>query len=196
MLNENPSHMSDAIRDYLQSLSNAVTAMHASVGRIEAILDLLVAASRGGGKIMTCGNGGSAAEALHLAEELMGRYKRTRPPISAMCLNADPTVITCIANDWEYAEIFARQVVGIGIPGDALVVLSTSGKSPSILRALEQARASAISTVGLLGPPGSPAEKLCDLALTFPPSVAASHVQELQLVFIHMLLERFDALHE
>lgn len=186
--------MSNAIRDYLQSLSAAVTAMQSNTDRIEAIIAKLVAISKAGGKIMTCGNGGSAAEAMHLAEELMGRYKRSRPPIAALCINSDPTAITCIANDWEYAEVFARQVAGLGQPGDALVALSTSGKSPSILKALEQARAGGITTIGLLGPPGSPAERLCDLALTFPPTTAASHVQELQLVFIHMLLERFDAL--
>lgn len=187
--------MSKPIRDYLQSLSTAVTAMQSSVDHVEAIIEKLVAISKAGGKILTCGNGGSAAEAMHLSEELMGRYKRTRPPIASICINSDPTAITCIANDWEYAEVFARQVAGLGKPGDALVVLSTSGKSPSILRVLEQARAGGITTIGLLGPPGSPAERLCDLALTFPATTAASHVQELQLVFIHMLLERFDALH-
>lgn len=187
--------MNDSIRDYLQSLSSALAAMQSNAASIATIIEKLVAISKAGGKIMTCGNGGSAAEAMHLAEELMGRYKRTRPPIAALCINADPTAITCIANDWEYAEVFARQVAGIGKPGDALVVLSTSGKSPSILRALEQARVGGITTIGLLGPPGSPAETLCDLTLTFPPNVAASHVQELQLVFIHMLLERFDSLY-
>ncbi len=187
--------MSTAIRDYLQSLSTALTAMQSSVDRVEAIIVRLLAISRAGGKIMTCGNGGSAAEAMHLAEELLGRYTRPRPPIAAICINSDPTAITCIANDWEYAEVFARQVAGIGKPGDALVALSTSGKSPSILKALEQARAGGITTIGLLGPPGSPAERLCDVALTFSPTTAASHVQELQLVFIHMLLERFDDLH-
>ena len=187
--------MPTAIRAYLRSSSDALSTMDAQADFVAAMIEKLVNISKAGGKIITCGNGGSAAEAMHLAEELMGRYKRSRPPIAAICINADPTALTCIANDWEYAEVFARQVAGIGKSGDALVVLSTSGKSASILRALERARANSITTIGLLGPAGSPAEPLCDLALTVPATVAASHVQELHLVFIHLLLERFDALH-
>ena len=185
----------DGIKDYLRSCGSALSAMAERADHVAAIIDNLAEISRAGGKIMTCGNGGSAAEAMPLSEEMMGRYRRTRPPIAALCLNSDPTAITCIANDWEYAEIFARQVAGLGRPGDALVALSTSGKSRSILRALEQARSTGITTIGLLGPAGSPAEPLCDMALTVPATVAASHVQELHLVFIHLLLERFDAIH-
>lgn len=187
--------MPTAIRDYLRSCSDALATLHAQADHVASMIEKLVDISKAGGKIITCGNGGSAAEALHLAEELMGRYKRTRPPIAALCINADPTALTCIANDWEYAEVFARQVAGIGRPGDALIALSTSGKSPSILRALERARSGGITTIGLLGAAGSAAEPLCDLALTLPATMAASHVQEMHLVFIHLLLERFDALH-
>jgi len=190
-----PGDNINGIRDYLRSCATALTALGERAEAVAAIIDKLVALSNAGGKIMTCGNGGSAAEAMHLSEELMGRYRRTRPPIAAICLNSDPTALTCIANDWEFAEVFARQVAGIGRLGDALVVLSTSGKSPSILRALERARSDGLTTIGLLGPAGSPAESLCDLALTLPATVAASHVQEMHLVFIHLLLERFDALH-
>jgi len=144
-----------------------------------------------GNKLLTCGNGGSAAEALHLAEELMGRFSRDRPPMAAVCLCADPAALTCIANDYGYEEVFARQVQGIGRAGDALVALSTSGKSANILRALRQAREQGLVTIGLLGRPGSPAEELCDLALTTAAGRSA-HVQEIHLLVIHLLLEHLD----
>ena len=185
------NHTAD-IRRYLASAGQAIAAMAEQAEAVGAVIERLVGVVAGGGKILTCGNGGSAAEALHLAEEMMGRYRKTRRPIAAICLNSDPTAITCIANDWDYAEVFARQVEGLGRRGDALVALSTSGSSASIVRAMERARGGGVTTVGLLGPAGSPAEAMCDAALTFPGGIAASHVQELHLAFIHMLLERLD----
>jgi D-sedoheptulose 7-phosphate isomerase len=145
----------------------------------------------GGGTILTCGNGGSAAEALHLAEELIGRFSRQRRPFAGLCLSADSTAITCISNDFGFEEVFARQIEGLGRKGDALVALTTSGKSPNVLRALERARKLGLTTIGLLGHPGSPAEALCDLALT-PRVAAASHIQEAHLLAIHLILEYLD----
>jgi D-sedoheptulose 7-phosphate isomerase len=129
---------------------------------------------------------------MHLAEEMIGRYRQTRPPLAAICLSADSTALTCIANDWDYSEVFARQVDALGRAGDALIVLSTSGKSPSILRALAQARMAGLVTIGLLGPAGSPATELCDLALCVDDQTPASHIQELHLAVIHAILERLD----
>jgi len=153
----------------------------------QCIAEVLVA----GGKVLTCGNGGSAAEALHLAEELIGRYSRHRRPLAGICLSADPTAITCISNDFGFEEVFARQIEGLGRKGDVVVVLSTSGKSPNIQRALERARELGLATIGLLGNPGSPAEGLCDLALT-PRAAEASHIQEIHLITIHLILEHLD----
>jgi D-sedoheptulose 7-phosphate isomerase len=161
-------------------------------GVIESIGDRVAATFARGGKLLTCGNGGSAAEALHLAEELVGRYAARRAPLAAVCLNGDPTALTCIANDFGFEEVFARQVEGLGARGDALLVLSTSGRSANIVRALERARARGVTTLGLLGPPGSPAEPLCDAALTLPLDNPA-RIQELHLVVIHALLERLEA---
>jgi D-sedoheptulose 7-phosphate isomerase len=144
-----------------------------------------------GGKVLTCGNGGSAAEALHLAEEMIGRFSRDRAPFAATCLCADPAAMTCIANDYGFEELFARQVQGLGNKGDMLVTLSTSGKSPNIVKALERAREIGLTTVGLLGKAGSPAEASCDFALTTP-AEHSSHVQEIHIVAIHLFLEHLD----
>jgi D-sedoheptulose 7-phosphate isomerase len=172
----------------------------ASLGRIqesaqsiERAVEMMRSALSRGAKVLTCGNGGSAAEALHLAEEMMGRFSKDRPPYSAVCLCSDATALTCISNDFGYEQVFARQVIGLGKPGDVLVVLSTSGKSPNILRALEAAKTAHVQTIGLLGVPGSPAERLCDLPITFNAPEGA-HVQEMHLLTIHLILEQLDAI--
>ena len=174
----------------------AAAAMIESLRQREDVLarvaDALIGSLRGGGKILTCGNGGSAAEAMHLAEELVGRFSRHRRALPAFCLSADATALTCIANDYGYECAFSRQVEALGRPGDALVVLSTSGRSPSIVRALTAARSAGVTTIGLLGPRGSPAEPVCDLALTLD-GVPAPRVQEAHLITIHLCLERIDA---
>ncbi len=179
-------------KSYLEASGRALSGLSAHAAAIDRIIDRLAETLRGGGKIMTCGNGGSAAEAMHLSEELMGRYRRDRPPLAAVCLNADAAALTCIANDWQFAEVFARQVRGLGRPGDALVVLSTSGRSPNVVRALEAARSRGVATVGLLGPPGSDAESHCDIALTVAADLPSSHVQEIHIVAIHAILHALD----
>lgn len=176
----------------IESRRAGVDALRHQVATIDQIVLMTEAVFRSGGKLLTCGNGGSAAEALHLAEELVGRFKRNRDPLAAVCLAADPTALTCIANDYGYEQVFARQVQAIGRAGDVLVVLSTSGKSANLIKALEAARVAGMQTIGLLGPAGSPAEALCDVAFT--PDVGDSAiVQELHLTTIHLVLELLDA---
>jgi D-sedoheptulose 7-phosphate isomerase len=145
----------------------------------------------GGGKLLTCGNGGSAAQAMHLAEELIGRYKRDRRPFAAICLNADPTALTCIANDYGFDEIFARQVEGLARPGDALIVFSTSGNSPNVVRALKTAKERGIETIGLLGKGGGECAPLCDEALVVR-SAETECIQEAHQVVLHMILEAVE----
>ncbi|MSR28087.1 MAG: SIS domain-containing protein [Phycisphaerales bacterium] len=140
---------------------------------------------------MTCGNGGSAAEAMHLAEELIGRYRSNRAPIAAICLNSDPTAITCIANDFGFDEVFARQVDALGSDGALLIVFSTSGRSPNILRALEQARSRGMRSVGLLGGDGGPAASMCDHAIVVR-GVDSAAVQEAHQVILHLLCEALE----
>jgi D-sedoheptulose 7-phosphate isomerase len=141
-----------------------------------------------GGMVLTCGNGGSAAEALHLAEELIGRYKRDRRPLRSVCLNADPTALTCIGNDFGYDHIFARQLEGLARPGDCLVAFTTSGKSPNVLLALEAAQRLGVRTIGMLGKGGGPAAPLCDCPLIVP-SDATERIQEAHQLILHLLLD-------
>lgn len=148
----------------------------------------LVQTLHDGNAILTCGNGGSAAEALHLAEELTGRYRGNRPALRAQCLCADPTALTCIANDFGFEQVFARQLEAIGRPGDLLVAFSTSGKSPNVLRALHVAKERGIKTLGLLGGQGGPALLLCGQALVID-GVDSAAIQEAHQMILHMLCE-------
>jgi len=169
----------------VRSLAEATTGAAAA---IVAVRD----AARAGATIFTCGNGGSAAEALHLAEELVGRYREDREPLPAVCLNADATALTCIANDFGYAEVFSRQVEALAAPGDVLVALSTSGRSPNVVAALETARRMNVTAVGLLGKDGGDAAGLCDHAVVVP-SDDTAHIQEAHLVLIHLMLEAVES---
>ena len=182
-----PALIRASIEQHLASLATLPQSV-ATIERIAAALERTLAQ---GGKVWTCGNGGSAAEALHLAEEMIGRFSRNRAPLAAACLSSDSTVLTCIANDFGYEEVFARQVEGLGRQGDALVVLTTSGQSPNIVRALLQAKRMGLTTIGLLGPPDSPAQMHCDLALTLSVGNSA-HIQEAHLIAIHLILEHLD----
>ncbi|MBL0927801.1 MAG: SIS domain-containing protein [Phycisphaerales bacterium] len=145
-----------------------------------------------GGRVFTCGNGGSAAQAMHLAEELIGRYRADRPPLAALCLNADPTALTCIANDFGYEQVFARQVEALARPGDVLVALTTSGNSPNVLAALRAAAARGVERIGLLGKDGGAARALCGLPLVVP-HAATEVVQEAHTVLIHLILEAVES---
>jgi len=121
-----------------------------------------------GGRLLFCGNAGSGANAQHLAAEFNGRLKRQRAPLAAMALNADGVTLTSIANDYGFEEVFARQVMAHGRPGDCLVVLSTSGESANVLRALQAAQAQGVAAVALLGRAGGRARALADLAVVVP----------------------------
>jgi D-sedoheptulose 7-phosphate isomerase len=143
---------------------------------------------RAGSKVLTCGNGGSAADAMHLAEEMTGRYRRNRQAFPALALSADGTALTCIANDWSFADVFSRQIEAFGQPGDVLVVFSTSGNSPNILKALEVAKSRTMLALGTLGKGGGSAQKLCDHAIVVP-SDDTSRIQEIHGWIIHAWLE-------
>ncbi len=157
----------------------------------ERIADAAVNSLRSGGKLLTCGNGGSAADALHLAEELVGRYKHNRRSLASICLNADPTVLTCIGNDFGFDEVFARQVEGLAGKNDLLVCFTSSGNSPNILRALDAAKKLGVKTVALLGKDGGKAKGKADLELIVTHSDTA-RIQEAHTLILHALLERIE----
>ena len=138
--------------------------------------------------IFWCGNGGSAAESSHLAVELIGRFKNNRRSLPSLSLNADTAAITCIANDFGYDEIFARQLEGLGKKGDVLVVLSTSGKSENILKVLQKAKGMGITSIALLGKGGGQAAILSDYAIVID-SEETARIQEMHLLLGHTLCE-------
>jgi D-sedoheptulose 7-phosphate isomerase len=138
--------------------------------------------------IFWCGNGGSASESSHLAVELIGRFKNNRRPLPSVSLNSDTSAITCIANDFGYDEIFARQLEGLAKPGDVLVVLSTSGKSENILGALRKAKELGVITIALLGKGGGPAANLADHTIIIESSETA-RIQEMHLLLGHTFCE-------
>ena len=143
-----------------------------------------------GGKTLVAGNGGSAADAMHLAEELVVRFQKNRRALPAMAL-LDPTAVTCAANDFGYDFVFSRQVEAFGKEGDVLVVFTTSGNSKNILNALESAKQRKLTTAGFLGKDGGQARSMCDIALVIPSQVTA-RVQEGHKVLYHSLCEWVD----
>jgi phosphoheptose isomerase len=144
-----------------------------------------------GGKLITCGNGGSAADALHLSEELVGRYKAERRSLPAICLNADVTAITCIGNDYGFEAIYSRQLQGLGKPGDVLVGFSTSGNSANIIEAFIQAYKQNITTIFLGGKNGGALKGTCDYEIIIPSNTTA-RIQEMHTLILHQWLEDLD----
>lgn len=153
--------------------------------------DMLVACLKSGGKILTCGNGGSAADAAHMSEELVGRYKGNRVSLPAVCLSVDGALLTCIGNDYGFDAIFSRQVEGLGKPGDVLVTFSTSGNSRNILLALEAARSRGLKTISLIGKDGGKARGLSDVELVVPSNTTA-RIQEIHTFVMHCWLEQIE----
>jgi D-sedoheptulose 7-phosphate isomerase len=153
---------------------------------IATVAELLVDAYRNGGKAVFCGNGGSAADAQHLAAELVGRLELERPAYRAVALTTDTSVLTAVGNDYGYADVFARQVEGLGRPGDVLVAISTSGRSENVLRAAASAKALGMAVVALLGPAASPLDDTADLALHVDGDVAGL-VQQGHITIGHAL---------
>lgn len=159
--------------------------------RIVELAQLIARAFRDGRKVLLFGNGGSATDASHLAAEFVGRYHRDRAPLPAIALAADMAALTCIANDYEYAEIFARQVNAHGQKGDIAIAISTSGNSPNVLRAVEAASERGLVTVGLTGGKGGKLASLVDHAFVVPSTVTA-RIQESHITLGHVLCELIE----
>jgi D-sedoheptulose 7-phosphate isomerase len=155
---------------------------------VERAARLVADALAGGGQVLLCGNGGSAADAQHLAAELVGRLRLERPAYRAVALTTDTSVLTAVGNDYGYAEVFARQVEGLGRPGDVLVAISTSGRSDNVLRAAAAAKAKGMAVVAFLGPAASPLDDDADLALHVDGDVAGL-VQQGHITIGHALCE-------
>ncbi len=176
----------------LQETWNTISALSEAELEIENAAGLILDTLKEGRRIFTCGNGGSAAEAQHFATELTGRYKRDRASLPAISLNSDPSLLSCIANDYGWNAVFSRQIEGLAGPGDLLVCLSTSGNSGNIIAALHTARERDIGSIALLGKGGGEAKGLAKCEVIVPGTETAA-VQEAHLVLIHYFCERIES---
>jgi D-sedoheptulose 7-phosphate isomerase len=181
-----------SIHEQLATSIAMLRSLAAQADLIDAIAARVRDTLLGGYKLLTCGNGGSAADAQHLAEELTGRYRSNRRALPAVALTADSAALTCIANDFGYEQVFARQVEALARPGDLLLCFSTSGNSPNITAALRAARAAGAASVALLGKDGGPARALADLALVVA-SDDTARIQEAHLQVLHFICEVVEA---
>jgi D-sedoheptulose 7-phosphate isomerase len=156
-----------------------------------AIAAAIISALRSGNKILLIGNGGSAADAQHIAAEIIGRYKQDRPAYAAIALTTDTSALTAIANDYGFEQVFARQIEGLGARGDVLLALSTSGRSPNILAALRSARERGLVTIGFTGSKGEALGALCDHLLVSP-SDDTPVVQQIHLSVAHGICDAIE----
>ena len=180
--------MSELISKALVELQETLKRFEASLDTVEETGHLIVKALKNKNKILSCGNGGSASDALHLAEEFVGRYKGERRSLPAISLCADVTAITCIGNDYGYDEVFSRQVEGLGKPGDVLVSFTTSGNSTNVIKAIEVAKKMKLLTITLSGKDGGRALGLSDIDIVVPATDTA-RIQEVHTFILHQLLE-------
>ena len=172
------------LTESLDALAAAETAEFAAV--LVKIADTIAAALKAGGKVMLCGNGGSAADAQHIAAELLGRYEAEREPLAALALTTDTSALTAIGNDYGFEHVFSRQMRGLGRKGDVLVGLSTSGKSPNVLAALDAAREMGIAAIGFTGKKGGDMSSCCDIVLNAPSDKTAV-IQQIHLTAAHIV---------
>lgn len=158
---------------------------------VEQAGDLMVQSLRTGGKLISCGNGGSMCDAMHFAEELTGRFRGDRAPIAALSIS-DPSHLTCVGNDHGFDQVFARFVQAHGKRGDVLLAISTSGNSSNVLKAVEVARAQGVLVVGLTGKDGGRLASLCDVEVRVPHQGFADRVQEVHIKVIHALIDHIE----
>ena len=157
----------------------------------ERAAGLLVAALGNGQKVLVCGNGGSMSDAIHFAEELVGNFKAPRRPFAAIALS-DPGNMSCIANDFGYDQVFSRQVEALGQPGDVLVALSTSGNSPNVVAAADQARQKDMRVIGLSAGDGGKLARVAHTCLKGPAHGSSDRIQELHIFLLHTLVEHIE----
>ena len=179
--------MQARIRHLFQaSIETKQQAMDVLIPFIEQGSQVMVQALLSEGKILSCGNGGSAGDAQHFSSELLNRFERERPSLPAIALTTDSSTITSIANDYSYNEVFSKQIRALGQPGDVLLAISTSGNSPNILAALDQARQMQIRTLGMTGRSGGKMLDRCDWCLRIP-SDSTPRIQEGHEVVMHAI---------
>ncbi|MEJ2324868.1 MAG: D-sedoheptulose 7-phosphate isomerase [Nitrospirota bacterium] len=181
----------EAIRESIE-LKRKVLEDRALMAELALATEAIIKTLKAGGKVLLCGNGGSAADAQHLAAEFSGRFYFDRPPLFAEALHVNTSYLTAVANDYSFDEVFARQVRAKGARGDVLVGLSTSGNSPNVLRALDEARDLGMTTVGLTGEGGGKMKGRCNHLIAVP-SKDTPRIQEVHITLGHVICELVEA---
>ncbi len=174
------------------ALKQALLADEEIIALIAEMAAVIIRCYRAGGKVFFCGNGGSAADAQHLAAELSGRYYYDRAPLFAEALHVNTSYITAVANDYSFNDIYARWLTAIGQPGDVLIALSTSGNSPNVIKAVEQGNTNGMVTIGFTGQTGGQLKEICSLLLCIP-STDTPRIQECHMLVGHTVCEIVEA---
>ncbi|MBW4052568.1 MAG: D-sedoheptulose 7-phosphate isomerase [Proteobacteria bacterium] len=183
---EKEGHLSDIIQRGLEEHLELFRSLPSLAKEIERAASLICEALRSGRKLMLCGNGGSAADSQHIAAEMAGRFVKDRRPLAAVALSTDTSTMTCIANDYTFDEVFSRQVAGLGVRGDCLLAISTSGNSRNVIRAVQTARTAGVVAIGLLGKSGGALRDICDVPIVVP-SQTTARIQEAHIFIGHTL---------
>lgn len=179
---------------FSQNLEDLITDLH-EASRLDSLVQEAIGhcigTIRQGGKILLCGNGGSAADCQHFAAELVGRFVSRRGPLPALALTTDTSAITCISNDFSFADIFSRPLSALGKEGDCLFAISTSGNSENVSKAVLTAHKMGIKTIGLLGKGGGTIKQFCDVSIVVN-SDSTARIQEIHMVIIHSVCEGIE----
>ncbi|WP_224999310.1 D-sedoheptulose 7-phosphate isomerase [Cesiribacter sp. SM1] len=178
------------LREAAEVLNTFVSNPH-NLEQVEKAAQLMAQSLEQGGKLLSCGNGGSHCDAMHFAEELTGKYREERKPLAAIAIS-DPSFISCTGNDYGYEHIFSRFVQGVGRSGDVLLAISTSGNSANVLKAAEAARKSGISVVALTGKNGGKLADLADVEIRVAHNGYADRIQEIHIKVIHIIIQRIE----
>jgi D-sedoheptulose 7-phosphate isomerase len=184
-------------RDYIlatydESLAAKKAFIDSNIETIVKACEMISSAMKNGHKLMICGNGGSAADAQHMAAEMVGRMLIERNPLPALALTTDTSNITAIANDYSYDAIFEKQVQGLGQKGDVLLAISTSGNSKNVIKAVEAAKTKGITTISMTGGSGGKLKDFCDLNLNVELGKNSSRIQETHIFIVHSLVDVMD----
>ena len=180
--------LTKSLQEHLETFQSLIGS---TLHDIEAAGQLICETLAAGNKLLICGNGGSAADAQHIAAELIGRYEKVRRSFPAIALTTDTSTLTAVSNDFGFEDVFVRQVVGLARPNDLLLAISTSGKSPNVLKAAEKAREMGCRTIALTGAGAEPLASSCDLAVIVP-SQRTARVQEAHITIGHIWCEMVD----
>jgi D-sedoheptulose 7-phosphate isomerase len=171
-----------------ESIRVKEAALAANVDAVERSARVIIQAFQNNNRVFFCGNGGSAADSQHMAAEFIGRFQKERRALPAIALTTDTSILTCLSNDYHFDVVFARQIEALGRSGDVIVGISTSGKSPNVIKAFEAAKKLGMTTVAFVGHDGGPMGKMADIAVIVPSKITA-RIQETHITLAHALCE-------